>query len=408
MVWLGLGWSCHNDLPQQHQSSTTTPINYPTKEIKNEPQAIKVGAARLEEYFKLIVDKKVALVVNQTSMIGNVHLVDSLLALGVDIKKIFSPEHGFRGTADAGEKITDATDPKTGLPLVSLYGKNRKPNASMLEDVDIVIFDIQDVGVRFYTYISTMTYVMEACAENNRPILILDRPNPNGHYVDGPILDEAKKSFLGLHPVPIVHGMTIAEYAQMANGEGWLTNGNKCRLYFVPCLNYDHNTFYDLPIKPSPNLPNIQSIYWYPSICFFEGTPFSVGRGTQTQFQVVGHPDYPLGDYTFKPVSQPGAKYPKHQDKVCRGHDLSKVSKEELQNKRQLDLKYLLEAYHNFPDQEAFFNTNNFFNLLAGNTQLMAKIKAGKQEKEIRDSWEEGLQNYKKIRKKYLLYPDFE
>ena len=262
---------------------------------------VKVGAARIDKYFDLINNKNIALVVNQTSTIGETHLADTLQQLGITIKTIFAPEHGFRGKADAGEKVVDGIDLKTGIPLLSLYGKNKKPKPAQLAGIDVVIFDIQDVGARFYTYISTMHYVMEACAENGVEVLVLDRPNPNGHYVDGPILDPAYQSFVGMHPIPIVHGMTIAEYARMVNGEGWLKAGIQCDLSTIPCENYNHETVYELPIKPSPNLPNNRSIYLYPSLCFFEGTTISVGRGTNTQFQVYGHSDLAIGDYEFTP-----------------------------------------------------------------------------------------------------------
>ncbi len=372
---------------------------------QQQAQPVLTGASQVGEYFRLIGEQKVGLVVNQTSQVGAVHLVDTLLALGVDIQKIFAPEHGFRGTADAGEKVKDGKDTQTGLPIVSLYGKNKKPSAAMLEGLDMVVFDIQDVGARFYTYISTMSYVMEACAEQGIPVLVLDRPNPNGHYVDGPVLDPAKSSFVGLHEVPVVHGMTVAEYARMVNSEGWLKDGVQCKLSYIKCKNYTHDTPYELPIKPSPNLPNARSIYLYPSLCFFEGTAFSVGRGTDQQFQVIGHPDNTIGDYTFTPVPKPGAKYPKHENKVCNGLNLSKLSKEAVRQKAQLQLTYLIDMYQAFPDKASFFNENNFFNLLAGNTTLQAQIKAGKTEEEIRRSWQEDLNNFKRLRKKYLLYP---
>lgn len=370
---------------------------------QNEPQPLLTGAAQIDAYFRLIGEHKIGLVVNQTSQVESVHLVDTLLDLGVNIQKIFAPEHGFRGTADAGEKVKDGKDLQTGLPIISLYGKNKKPSAEMLNGLDMVVFDIQDVGARFYTYISTMTYVMEACAEQNIPVLILDRPNPNGHYVDGPVLED-KSSFVGLHKIPVVHGMTVAEYARMVNGEGWLKNGIKCKLSYVKCQNYDHNTPYELPVKPSPNLPNARSIYLYPSLCFFEGTAFSVGRGTDQQFQIIGHPDNAIGNYEFTPVSKSGAKYPKHENKLCKGLDLTTISANEVRRKAQLQLGYLIEMYQAFPDKENFFNENNFFDLLAGSTTLQAQIKAGKTEAEIRESWQEGLDKFKLIRQKYLLY----
>lgn len=368
-----------------------------------------VGAERMDEYLPLLKDKKVALLVNHTSTIGSTHLVDTLLALGIDIQAVFAPEHGFRGKADAGEKITDGKDPQTGVNLVSLYGSKRKPGANDLEGIDWVVFDIQDVGARFYTYISTMSYVMEACAENKVPFLVLDRPNPNGHYVDGPIRDPSYQSFVGLHEIPVVHGMTVGEYAQMVNGEGWLGEGLQCDLKVVTCKHYTHSTPYNLPIKPSPNLPNMRSIYLYPSLCFFEGTVASVGRGTNTQFQVYGHPDYPPeAPHIFIPLSMPGAKNPKLKNKLCKGFDLTKKSPEEIRAEARLNLSYLIDFYRNFPDKENFFLENKWIDKLAGGPHLREQIIAGKTEEEIRASWQPGLEQFKKVRKKYLLYPDFE
>jgi len=367
-------------------------------------KTIKVGAASINQYNDLIKHKNIALVVNQTSMIGNTHLADTLLSLGINIQTIFAPEHGFRGKADAGEKVVDGIDTKTGIPLLSLYGKNKKPKAQQLAGIDLVIFDIQDVGARFYTYISTMHYVMEACAENGVEVLILDRPNPNGHYVDGPILEADYQSFVGLHPIPVVHGMTIAEYAKMVNGEGWLNGGVQCKLTTVACENYDHKSVYELPIKPSPNLPNNRSIYLYPSLCFFEGTTVSVGRGTNTQFQVYGHPDLVDAPYEFSPSPMPGAKYPKHEGKVCHGYDLTKMDIAAIRNKRELDLSFLMSAYQNMPKNEPFFLKNLFFDKLAGGSTLRKQIIAGKSAEAIKATWQEGLSEFKKIRAKYLLY----
>ena len=367
---------------------------------------IEVGASRINEYLPLIKDKGIGLVVNQTSTIGNTHLVDSLLALNVNIKGIFAPEHGFRGTADAGEKVEDGKDSKTGIPVISIYGKTKKPSKDMLAGIDLIIFDIQDVGARFYTYISSMHYVMEACAEQDVDFMVLDRPNPNGHYVDGPILNPDFRSFVGMHPIPVVHGMTIGEYAQMVNGEGWLKNGIQCSLKVILCKNYDHQTFYELPIKPSPNLPDMRSIYLYPSTCFFEGTVASEGRGTPTPFQVFGHPKYKgSSNYTFIPVSMPGAKYPKLEGQVCRGRNLSTISIDSLQRMGRINLSYLIDFYHNFPDKPQFFKANGFFNLLAGNDQLVEAIKAGDTEEAIRATWQEGLDAFKQKRTQYLLYP---
>ena len=368
------------------------------------PSPIQVGAARVGEFVSLLAGKNVAMVVNQTSTIGNTHVVDTLLALDIQIKAIFSPEHGFRGQADAGEKIVDGKDPQTGIPLLSLYGKKRKPSAQDLAGIDWVVFDIQDVGARFYTYISTMHYVMEACAENNIRFMVLDRPNPNGHYVDGPIMEESYQSFVGMHPIPIVHGMTVGEYARMINGEGWLKGGIECPLTVIPCQNYRHEMTYDLPVRPSPNLPNLHSIYLYPSLCFFEGTVASIGRGTNTQFQVIGHPDYPSGDYTFTPKSMFGAKNPKLKGELCNGYDLTQKSPLEIKKEGKLNLKYLMEFYQDFPDKDQFFLKNKWIDKLAGGKHLREQIIAGKTEAEIRASWQPGLTAFKAIREKYLMY----
>ncbi len=389
--------------------NTPQPDTIPKPQFEqNEPQALLTGADQINEYLSLIGERKTAMVVNQTSQVNGVHLVDTLLALGVNLQKIFAPEHGFRGTADAGEQVADGRDTRTGLPIISLYGKNKKPSPEMLAGLDLVVFDIQDVGARFYTYISTMSYVMEACAEAEIPVMVLDRPNPNGHYVDGPVLKAGQSSFVGLHRVPVVHGMTVAEYARMVNGEGWLEGGVQCNLSYIPCKNYEHNTPYELPVKPSPNLPNARSIYLYPSLAFFEGTRFSIGRGTRTQFQVIGDPDNRVGDYEFTPVSMPGAKYPKHENVLCRGLNLSELNNESLHKTNRLQLNYLIDMYSNFSDKASFFNSNNFFNLLAGNETLQQQIKAGMTEAEIRATWQQDLSVFKDIRKKYLLYKDVE
>ncbi|MEL6864176.1 MAG: DUF1343 domain-containing protein [Bacteroidota bacterium] len=367
---------------------------------------IRVGAAQMDRYLDKLKGKKVALVVNQTSRVGSQHLVDTLLASGIDIRRLFAPEHGFRGEADAGEQIKDGVDTQTGVPVISLYGNNKKPSAAHLKGLDYIVFDIQDVGARFYTYISTMHYVMEACAEEKVAFLVLDRPNPNGHYVDGPLLNLDYQSFVGMHPIPVVHGMTIAEYARMINGEAWLKEGQQCQLEWVLCENYDHQRFYELPIKPSPNLPNSQSIYLYPSLCFFEGTVLSAGRGTNKQFQIYGHPNLETGDFQFTPQSMPGAKYPKHEGKTCRGVDLSQMPTADLQAEAQLNLDYLLNAYQNFPDKAQFFLPNHFIDKLAGSDQLRKQIEAGQSAFQIRQSWAAGLQSFKLIRRKYLLYED--
>jgi len=366
---------------------------------------IKVGAENIAAYLPMLKGKEIALVVNQTSAIGGVHLVDSLLQLGVKIKTIFAPEHGFRGQADAGEKVADGKDIKTGIPIISLYGKNKKPSAKQLAGLDWVVFDIQDVGARFYTYISTMHYVMQTAAEVGIPFMVLDRPNPNGHYVDGPIRKEGFQSFVGIHPIPIVHGMTVGEYATMVNEEGWLKEDRKVDLTVIPVENYTHATVYHLPIKPSPNLPNNRSIYLYPSLCLFEGTVVSVGRGTNTQFQVYGHPQFTEGNYSFTPVPMEGAKYPKNQDQKCGGYDLRTLPIEELQTTHGFQLSYLVDFYKQFPNKKTFFLKNNFFDKLAGTDELRKQIIAGKSASEIRTSWKKDLDNFKQIRSKYLRYP---
>ena len=384
--------------------------NEPIEEVINEPVvdlSVQVGATQMGEYLSILKGKNVALLVNQTSTIRETHLVDTLLQKGISIKKIFAPEHGFRGQADAGEKVKDGKDAKTGIPLISLYGKNKKPSVEHLKGIDMVVFDIQDVGARFYTYISSMSYVMEACAENNIDFMVLDRPNPNGHFVDGPVLKKEYSSFVGLHQVPVVHGMTVGEYAQMVNNEGWLKGGVKCNLIVIKCENYDHKTFYELPIKPSPNLPNNRSIYLYPSLCFFEGTTASAGRGTNKQFQIYGHPDFKQGDFIFTPEPMPGAKYPKFDGKECNGYDLTKLDLKEFQEMGRLNLRYLMHFYKNFDKKEDFFLENKFFDKLAGSATLRWQIINGKSEEEIRNSWQKDLNDFKKIRVKYLLYDDF-
>ncbi len=384
--------------------------NTPNRSENKNQERLTVGAERFEQYLPLLKNKKVGMVVNHSSLVGaenpGVHLVDTLLKLQVAVTKIFTPEHGFRGTADAGEKVKGGVDKRTGLPIVSLYGAKKKPAPEDFSDLDILIFDIQDVGARFYTYISTMHYVMEACAENNKPLIVLDRPNPNGFYVDGPVLDTAYRSFVGMHPVPVVHGMTVGEYAQMLNGEKWLSNGVQCALTVISCLGYDHHTLYNVRVKPSPNLPNMLSIYLYPSLCFFEGTGFSVGRGTDKPFQVVGHPALTGRGYNFTPQSMEGAKEPPHKGVTCYGIDLSTYQKDYFIEKKALNLHWLIEFYQKFPEKEKFFNS--FFEKLAGNAELRKQIRDGKTEDEIRYSWMNELESFKMLRKKYLLYRDFE
>jgi len=379
---------------------------------------IFVGANQTEEYLPLLKGKRVGIVANQTSVIfktsitkqqhvvktapsqnSYTHLVDSLVRLNINIKKVFSPEHGFRGTADAGEVVKDGLDSKTGLPIVSLYGKDKKPSAAQLKDIDILVFDIQDVGARFYTYISSLHYVMEACAEQHIPIVVLDRPNPNGHYIDGPILEKQHKSFIGMHPIPVVHGMTIGEYAQMINGQNWLNHNLKCQLLVIKLKNYTHAMTYSLPIKPSPNLPNDSAINLYPSLCFFEGTNVSVGRGTDLQFQIYGSPFLPKSEFKFIPKPNIGAKYPKHKNKVCYGYNLSNTPKHDT-----LELSYIINAYKHTQDKSKFFLSNGFFTKLAGTTQLQQQIESGETAEKIKASWKDGLDKFKLIRNQYLLY----
>src|SRR5436309_6990562 len=383
------------------------------------------GAERMNVYLPLIKGKRIGIFANQTSMVGDVHLVDTLKKSGVDIKVIFGPEHGFRRVASAGEKIGNYIDETTGIPIVSLYGEKRRPSAEDLKDVDILIFDIQDVGARFYTIISSLQEYMEAAMESSKPLLILDRPNPNGFYVDGPVLDPKFKSFVGMQPVPIVYGMTIAEYAFMISGENWLSekasqkyayyrtaqNSPDTPFHFqvIKCQNYTHKSKYILPVKPSPNLPEIESIYLYPSTCLFEGTALSEGRGTERPFQLFGHPLLPHNLYAFVPKPNEGAKSSKHYYETCYGWNLHGTPGEVLKKvDNHVQLKWLMEAYRLFPGKDSFFLKSNSFNRLAGNDVLMQQIKDGRSEKEIRKSWEPALGEFKKIRKKYLLYEDFE
>lgn len=371
----------------------------PLKEVK-----IRPGAERTRHYFnKLKHDKRVAVVANQTSMIEDKHLVDSLLKEGINVVKVFTPEHGFRGFASNGEIVNSEIDPSTGLPIISLYGNHKKPNPESLKDVDIVVFDLQDVGVRFYTYISTLTLVMEACAELNIPLLVLDRPNPNGFYVDGPVLKTEFKSFIGMHPVPVVHGMTIAEYARMVNEEGWLTNGIKCELEWVECSGYNHRSFYHLPIRPSPNLPDQESVILYPSICFFEGTIVSVGRGTDSPFTIIGYPDYLNGDYSFTPISRQGALNPPYDGQLCKGHNMRHYA-DSIRMNPGIRLDWLINMYKSDTSQKFF---TSFFTKLAGTDLLRKQIESGLNEYEIKESWQQELNHYMELRSKYILYRDF-
>lgn len=408
--------SCGNQVKQEAtntitESSEAKDTLTALSMTKEDDKTIIVGANRTAEYLPLLQGKRVGVVANQTSVIfrkktrkfsalNHNHIVDSLLELNVNIKKVFSPEHGFRGTADAGELVKDGKDTKTGLSIYSLHGKHKKPSKEQLEDIDIMIFDIQDVGVRFYTYISTLHYVMEACAEQNIPLLILDRPNPNGNYIDGPVLEKEYSSFLGMHPIPLVHGMTIGEYAQMINGQQWLSNGVTCNITVIEILNYNHNSTYSLPIRPSPNLPNDQSILLYPSLGLFEGTNINAGRGTEFQFQRYGAPFLDQSHYTFNYTPQPnfGSKYPKHNNEVCYGKDLSNVKAD-----RQFTLKYVINAYKHATDKSKVFNTANF-TTHAGTAKLQQQIESGLSEAEIKLTWQEGIETYKKMRVKYLIY----
>lgn len=370
---------------------------------------IVTGAMRTELYLGELGSKNVGVVANQTSLIGKTHIVDSLLALGVHVRKVFAPEHGFRGDSGAGETIKDGRDTKTGLPLISLYGKNKKPSKEMIADLDVLLFDIQDVGTRFYTYISTMHYVMEAAAESGKKIIILDRPNPNGYYVDGPVLDPAYKSFVGMHPIPIVHGLTVGELAKMINGEKWLENRLTCDLMVIPCENYRHADFYELPVRPSPNLPNMAAVYLYPSLCWFEGTAVSVGRGTDKPFQVIGYPGNPSGKLKFTPKDIPGvATDPPHEGRECTGHDLEEFGLTFIVTSKSLYPDWLKATYDQYPEKEKYFTSPDFFDKLAGSDRLRKQIIAGKSVGEIKKSWEADLKSYKILRKKYLLYPDFE
>ena len=371
--------------------------------------SIIVGAERTSLYFSKLKGKRIGFVANQTSMIKNDHLVDILLNEGVNIVKVFSPEHGFRGHADAGAKVRDEIDLQTGLPIYSLYGKSRrKPSKEVLKDIDLILFDLQDVGVRFYTYISSMHYVMEACAENSIPLILLDRPNPNGFYVDGPILNPKFKSFVGMHEVPVVHGMTIGEYAKMINGEMWLKDSVKCSLEVIPCLNYNHLIKYNLPIPPSPNLPNMRSIYLYPSLCFFEGTNVSIGRGTDIPFQIYGAPYFDSKLFKFTPKSSYGSKYPKYKEMDCFGEDLRTLSLDSLKNVNSLNFNWLVKSFKTSNESLDFFNKNGFFNLLAGTDKIMNLIKGGASGVQIRETYQMELEKFKLIRKKYLIYDDFE
>lgn len=391
---------CHAQIQKTDTESPKTTFEEDTSIAFVDKDHYVSAAMQLDDYLPMLEGKRVGVVGNQTSIIGETHLVDSLLSLGVDIRKIYTPEHGFRGKADAGAKVNSSKDEKTGLPIVSLYGKNKKPTPEMLKDVDVILFDLQDVGVRFYTYISTMSYVMEAAAENGLPVIVLDRPNPNGFYVDGPVLKTENKSFVGMHQVPVVYGMTIGEYAMMVNGEGWLKGGITCDLTVIPIKGYNRNAIYELPVKPSPNLPNWESVYLYPTLCFFEGSIVSLGRGTETPFQVYGHPDM-RGSYTFTPKSTSGASKPLLEGQRCRGENLVEYAHDYAHNANQLHLEWIIEAYQQLKGKDFFID---YFRLLAGDKQLRRDIENGKSADEIRASWKSDLEAFKAMREKYLMY----
>lgn len=388
-------WSC--DAKTIHQSTQTSQFS---KIVNHE---IKTGADNHQQYLPLLKGKKVGVLTNQTGIVSenskSIHLVDFMLKEKINIQKIYAPEHGFRGTADAGELIKDGKDTKTGIEIISLYGSKKKPTKDQLKDIDIMVFDLQDVGARFYTYISSLHYVMEACAENNITLIVLDRPNPNGYIVDGPILDPKHKSFVGMHPIPILHGMTIGEYAQMINGEKWLNNGVQCKLQVISCTNYNKSIHYSLPVKPSPNLPNDQSVNLYTSLCFFEGTNVSVGRGTEKQFQIYGSPHLPKKGFNFTPAPNFGSKDPLHNGIKCYGEDLSQID-----HVNGIELKWLLKAYESTGKKEQFFNS--FFTNLAGSKNLQNQIVKGFTEDQIKATWLDGIEEFQKTRKKYLIYSD--
>lgn len=376
-----------------------------SKKVDDEKR-IQTGCEQTDRYLPLLEGKRVALVANHSTIIGTTHLVDSLLTTGVQVVRIFSPEHGFRGDVADGVPIENQVDSTTGIPVISLYAKKRKPLPEDLEGIDVMIFDIQDVGARFYTYISTMHYLMEACAENTIPLLVFDRPNPNGFYVDGPVLDTNFRSFAGMHPVPVVHGMTVGEFALMINGERWLKEGEQCNLTVIPCSNYTHESIYNLPVRPSPNLPNQTAVYLYPSLCFLEGTAISIGRGTDFPFQVFGHPDFPDMGFEFTPESRPHSSVsPLLMNQKCYGFDLRDYTDKYFLDTRAINLSWLIFAYQSFTHKENFFN--GYFNTLAGGTTLKEQIEQGVDEQAIRDSWQPGIEQFMKIRQKYLLYPDY-
>jgi uncharacterized protein YbbC (DUF1343 family) len=369
------------------------------------PNDVKVGAECMDQYIPVLKGKKVAVVANQASLVKKTLLIDTLLSLGIKITEIFTPEHGFNEQADAGATVKD-TKYKGIIPIISLYGEHNMPTADDLKNIDIIVYDLQDVGVRFFTYVSTLHYVMEACVENNKELIVLDRPDPNGYYVDGPVLEPDFKSIVGLDPVPIVYGMTPAEYARMLNGEKWLKDGKQCNLTCVSVQGYTHKSYYELPVKPSPNLPNMTSVYLYPSLALFEGTAISVGRGTDKPFQVIGAPNLQGADYSFTPESKPGASHPMYEGQACKGYNLGDFGSILIKNYQKIYLFWLKGTYKNYPDKTKFFNS--YFNQLAGTDKLQGQIKLGASDEEIHKSWEPALNNFKKIRKRYLLYEDFQ
>jgi uncharacterized protein YbbC (DUF1343 family) len=409
--------SCKSQMPSIKIENKNSKKNKLEAQISNQ---IITGAENSNEYLPILKNKRVGVVTNQTGVITNkiletvyvqdprqepktkvtnilISIVDNLISQKIKVQKIFAPEHGFRGTADAGEHLVDGKDTTTGLPIISLYGDNKKPKPEQLVGIDVMVFDLQDVGARFYTYISTLHYIMEACAENNIPLIVLDRPNPNGGIVDGPLLEKEFTSFVGMHPIPLLHGMTIGEYAQMINGEKWLKNGIQCNLTVITCLHYKREMAYSLPIKPSPNLPNDQAVNLYPSLCLFEGTNVSVGRGTEMQFQIYGSPFLPKSNFSFTPIPNLGAKDPLYKGQVCYGENLTSIPKI-----NKLELGWLIKAYNSTSDKSKFFN--DFFTKLSGTKKLQQQIEQGVSETEIRKSWEKGLTDFKEIRGKYLIY----
>jgi uncharacterized protein YbbC (DUF1343 family) len=399
LLLLFINTSCENHTSQVGEDSA---IDTVTTGL-----SVKTGAEQTHLYFPLLKGKKVGVVTNQTGIIGDVHLIDSLISGGINVVRIFAPEHGFRGQAEAGEKVSSDIDPKTGVRVVSLYGNNFKPSPADMQGIDMMIFDIQDVGARFYTYISTMHYIMEACAEADIPLMILDRPNPNGFYVDGPVLEPEFKSFIGMHPIPVVHGMTVGELAQMINGEGWLSQSIQCELIIIPVENYTHKTLYELPVAPSPNLQSQQSIYLYPGLCLFEGTVMSVGRGTDTPFEIFGHPLYPERSFSFTPESRPGfAATPPFMNETCFGMNLHHFA-DSIIAKPRLEIQWLISSYNHLHDKTNFFRSNSIEKLI-GTINFRQQVISGLSEDEIRASWQPALNEFKTKRKQYLLYEDFE